>query len=76
MLFFGFINDNILTILLSGHYAQTLKSKNETEAMLMRAVDDTKDQSYFLCNVDASALARVTFPLGRIEKNVVRKKNV
>jgi tRNA-5-taurinomethyluridine 2-sulfurtransferase len=37
--------------------------------ILLAAQDRTKDQSYFLCNVPASAFANVLFPLGDFYKN-------
>ena len=40
----------------------------------MRAVDRTKDQSYFLYRVKPEVLARTIFPLGELTKDEVRAK--
>ena len=50
----------------TGHYARIEDGK------LMRAVDRTKDQSYFLYRVNAEILQRTLFPLGGMTKVQVR----
>ena len=50
----------------TGHYAQTSGGK------LMRAVDEGKDQTYFLYRVSSGALKRTIFPLGGYTKLQVR----
>ena len=50
----------------TGHYARL---KN---VRLLRAVDRTKDQSYFLYRVRPEILARTIFPLGELTKAEVR----
>lgn len=55
----------------TGHYARTAVVNGQT--CLLRGVDKTKDQSYFLHAVPASALARTVFSLGGLEKTEVRK---
>ncbi|MGX9373078.1 tRNA 2-thiouridine(34) synthase MnmA [Mycoplasma sp. 3398] len=49
-----------------GHYAYT----NDGE--LFRAFDQTKDQSYFLAQLNNEQLKKVIFPLANITKNEVR----
>ena len=39
----------------------------------MRGVDKSKDQSYFLSQIDHSLLSRVLFPVGGITKTAVRR---
>jgi len=51
----------------TGHYAKTSEEK------LYRAVDQNKDQTYFLYRVDGAALEKTLFPLGRYEKSEVRR---
>ncbi len=41
--------------------------------LLKRAVDDNKDQTYFLYRVTGKALARTLFPIGEFTKPVVRQ---
>ncbi len=51
----------------TGHYARVRGGK------LLRAVDDNKDQTYFLYRVAQSALERTLFPLGEYTKPQVRE---
>lgn len=58
----------------TGHYARLeSKSKVELHSSLHRAVDRTKDQSYFLYRVDPEILAKTVFPLGGMTKAEVRE---
>src|SRR5215212_212295 len=56
----------------TGHYARLLHSANGPE--LRKAVDTTKDQSYFLHAVDRDDLARTLMPLGTMQKSEVRER--
>ncbi len=40
---------------------------------MLRGVDNNKDQTYFLCQLNQHQLERVLFPLGDITKPEVRK---
>lgn len=51
----------------TGHYARTEGGK------LLRAIDDNKDQTYFLCRISSAALEKTLFPLGEYTKPEVRK---
>ncbi len=51
----------------TGHYARIIDGK------LSRAVDNNKDQSYFLAYVDKDKFKNVIFPLGELTKPEVRK---
>lgn len=51
----------------TGHYARTDDGK------LLRAVDDNKDQTYFLYRVRGGALKKTLFPLGIYTKPEVRE---
>jgi len=51
----------------TGHYARVSGSK------LMRAVDDNKDQTYFLYRVTGEAMSKTLFPIGEFIKPEVRK---
>lgn len=55
----------------TGHYARL--DHTGKEPRLLKALDENKDQSYFLQSVDASQLAQVSFPLGELSKVEVRK---
>jgi tRNA-specific 2-thiouridylase len=54
----------------TGHYARirTVDRRHE----LLRAVDGTKDQSYFLHRLTQDQLARTLFPVGELRKTEVR----
>lgn len=54
----------------TGHYAR--RSRETPAARLLRGVDRSKDQSYFLHAVPGTALARTLFPLGGLTKAQVR----
>jgi tRNA-specific 2-thiouridylase len=55
----------------TGHYARV--DFHEGHYRLLRAVDDAKDQSYFLHALGQQQLAATLFPLGAIEKSRVRE---
>ncbi|WP_299297878.1 tRNA 2-thiouridine(34) synthase MnmA [uncultured Fretibacterium sp.] len=55
----------------TGHYARILLTPSG--ARLARALDEGRDQSYFLCDVDRARLHRVRFPLGELTKPKVRE---
>ena len=54
-------------LIATGHYAQVKNGK------LLRAVDDNKDQTYFLYRVTEEALEKTLFPLGGYTKPQVRE---
>jgi tRNA-specific 2-thiouridylase len=56
----------------TGHYARLKPGAAGTR--LLKAVDAAKDQSYFLHQVPAAALARTLFPLGELCKDEVRRR--
>ena len=55
----------------TGHYARV--RRDEDRVQLLKAVDASKDQSYFLHRLTQTQLEKVLFPLGEIEKTEVRK---
>jgi tRNA-specific 2-thiouridylase len=57
--------------LATGHYAQI--DYTEGVFKLKRAVDTTKDQTYFLYTIKSEILAKVLFPIGNLPKKTVRK---
>jgi tRNA-uridine 2-sulfurtransferase len=57
--------------LATGHYAR-IEAGADGVLRLVRARDRAKDQSYFLFNMPAAALASVRFPLGGLTKEEVR----
>jgi tRNA-specific 2-thiouridylase len=56
----------------TGHYAR--RAVAEDAPALLRAADESKDQTYFLHGVPRSRLAQVLFPLGTLRKSDVRQR--
>ena len=56
----------------TGHYARVRHNPASGRYELLRAVDETKDQSYFLFGLTQEQLARTDFPLGELSKQEVR----
>src|SRR5579862_9076278 len=57
----------------TGHYARVRHNPESGRYELLRAVDETKDQSYFLFGLTQEQLARTDFPLGELTKHEVRE---
>jgi tRNA-specific 2-thiouridylase len=57
----------------TGHYARIEKDAGSGEIRLLRAVDESKDQSYFLYGLSPAQLSRALFPLGELPKSRVRE---
>lgn len=57
----------------TGHYIQRLIDPDTGHAQLARAVDHTKDQSYFLFATTQEQLDFLRFPLGGWDKSVTRE---
>ena len=57
--------------LITGHYVKSITQNNTTE--MYRAIDENRDQSYFLFNTTRDQLNYLRFPLGGILKNETRK---
>ncbi|MEM4248018.1 MAG: tRNA 2-thiouridine(34) synthase MnmA [Candidatus Nanoarchaeia archaeon] len=56
----------------TGHYARILKNQNTGKFHLLKAIDQAKDQSYFLYSLTQDVLARTLFPLGeRLKKDII-----
>ena len=56
----------------TGHYASNKEEENGF-TYLTRAKDQNKDQTYFLCQVEKSKVAKTIFPLANLEKPEIRK---
>ncbi len=55
----------------TGHYARIVPKGNQYH--LYKAVDQSKDQSYFLSRLNEHQLSHSLFPLGTLEKKFVRQ---
>jgi tRNA-specific 2-thiouridylase len=56
----------------TGHYARVRFEPATGRYQLLRAVDHSKDQTYFLFGLTQAQLARTLFPLGELNKPEVR----
>ena len=57
----------------TGHYARVFRQEGNTGHLLARAVDENKDQTYFLYRISEEALAHTIFPIGEMTKPEVKK---
>ena len=63
-------------LIATGHYARVRRLAAGPDAggyQLLKAVDASKDQSYFLHRLNQAQLSKTLFPLGEIHKTEVRK---
>jgi tRNA-specific 2-thiouridylase len=58
-------------LIATGHYARVREVDGRFE--LLKALDGSKDQSYFLHRLNQAQLSKTLFPLGEIPKTEVRK---
>jgi tRNA-specific 2-thiouridylase len=58
--------------LATGHYARIRRNEATGRWELLRACDESKDQSYFLWGLTQEQLSRSEFPLGELTKEEVR----
>ena len=58
----------------TGHYCRKgiIQKEGKVFYQLLAGVDDNKDQSYFLCQLSQSQLAKSLFPIGALTKPQVR----
>jgi tRNA-specific 2-thiouridylase len=59
--------------LATGHYARIRRDDITGRFQLLRALDPSKDQSYFLWGLSQDQLSRSEFPLGELSKDEVRE---
>jgi len=68
----------------TGHYCRVVRtslvrgkksvlSENNFKPQLLKGIDPTKDQSYFLWTLTSDQLENVLFPIGHLQKTEVRK---
>ena len=57
--------------LITGHYVKSITHNNITS--MYRAIDENRDQSYFLFNTTKEQLNYLRFPLGKMLKNQTRE---
>ncbi len=60
----------------TGHYARIDRSIDEkgiVTTKMLRGIDDNKDQTYFLCQLNQEQLEKVIFPIGEYTKPEIRE---
>jgi tRNA-specific 2-thiouridylase len=57
----------------TGHYAKVQYDQDNGRYSILRAVDEQKDQSYYLFGLSQEQLKHTVFPLGELRKIQVRK---
>ncbi len=59
----------------TGHYCRRGEVEIEGKKVyqLLAGVDNNKDQSYFLCQLNQEQLSKALFPIGHLQKSEVRK---
>ena len=68
---FGVSKELNADAMITGHYVKSITSENQTN--MYRAIDENRDQSYFLFNTTREQLNYLRFPLGGLLKNDTRK---
>lgn len=56
----------------TGHYARLIQTEVNKRCQLHKALDNNKDQSYFLCGLTQAQLSCALFPLANLTKTEVR----
>ena len=56
----------------TGHYARVVHTEGK-ESVMLRGVDNNKDQTYFLCQLNQNQLNNSLFPIGELTKPEVRQ---
>ena len=73
---FSFLLDKALSLgcdyIVTGHYAQIRQDTKTGRYLLYKAVDEAKDQSYFLASLTQDQLRHIRFPLGAYTKEQIR----
>ncbi len=55
----------------TGHYARVRRHNDQVQ--LLKGIDNSKDQSYFLHRLNQAQLAKTLFPIGELHKTEVRR---
>ena len=69
--FLDYAMDMGADLIATGHYARARHENGQTQ--LLRGLDETKDQSYFLHRLSQKQIRNVVFPVGELRKTEVRR---
>ncbi|WP_300410820.1 tRNA 2-thiouridine(34) synthase MnmA [Lagierella sp.] len=70
--FLNFAYDLGFDLVATGHYARIGEGKDGSK-LLLRGLDNNKDQSYFLSQLSQDQIKNVIFPIGDLQKSQVRE---
>ena len=74
---FGWLLEQALALgcetLVTGHYARIMYNEATGRYLLKKAVDESKDQTYFLACLNQHQLSHICLPLGELTKEQVRQ---
>ena len=59
--------------LVTGHYSRILKNRETGQFELLRGIDSSKDQSYYLSQVNPAVLNQTILPIGNFYKKEIRQ---
>ena len=62
-----------IDLIATGHYARVKENTKKRNYELLRAKDESKDQSYFLYKIKQNELSHCLFPIGNYTKTQIRK---
>ncbi len=65
--------ENGADLIATGHYAKVQFNKESNEYELLKGIDENKDQSYFLCELNQEQLSKTLFPIGGFLKPEIRR---
>ncbi|MDO8770375.1 MAG: tRNA 2-thiouridine(34) synthase MnmA [Burkholderiaceae bacterium] len=57
----------------TGHYARVRLNTASNQYELLKGLDESKDQSYFLHRLNQAQLSKTLFPIGELQKTEVRR---
>jgi len=60
-------------IVFSREYPASQRHHSKNQSLLLRGLDPSKDQSYFLWTLNQEQLSKILFPIGHLKKTDVRK---
>ena len=69
--FYDYAIENNFDQIATGHYCQI--EQKEPSCLLKKSHDQSKDQTYFLNDINKEVLNKCLFPIGDIEKSQVRE---
>lgn len=62
-----------INLIATGHYARVKQNQKTKKYELLRGLDESKDQSYFLYRTKSSELQHTLFPIGNYTKKEIRE---